>query len=200
MDRRLGPRHGRVGSQPAVYDASTGSTGSVRCLLDCGRLIDGMRGKGVSRDLRVRPIQTVRCLAGFALATGETEVNDPSEARFRRRYWMRIAASLALSGLVLLTLLATGPQFGMVWDESYTVKRERLLNAWFAGFLTMAGSGQWRTSFTKAVLDHYWLFSREEPHGHPPFYALVGLAGWRLSHRWLAPWRPIDLARCCSCH
>ena len=53
--------------------------------------------------------------------------------------------------------------------------------------LAQAESAQWRFGFTKSVLDHYWLFSREEPHGHPPFYALIGLAGWRLSHHWLAP-------------
>ncbi|HZW33592.1 MAG TPA: glycosyltransferase family 39 protein, partial [Isosphaeraceae bacterium] len=38
-----------------------------------------------------------------------------------------------------------------------------------------------------ADLDRFWQFSRAEPHGHPPFYALLGLAGWRLSHRGLAP-------------
>jgi hypothetical protein len=100
---------------------------------------------------------------------------------------MIIAVSLAMSGLTLSTLLVTGPQFGMVWDESFTVKRERHLNEWFEKFLTQAESGQRRFGFTKVVLDRYWRFSREEPHGHPPFYALIGLAGWRLGQNWLAP-------------
>ena len=100
---------------------------------------------------------------------------------------MIIAASLAMSGLALSILLVTGPQFGMVWDESFTVKREQLLNKWFEKYVTQAESAQRWRGFTKLVLDRYWLFSREEPHGHPPGYALIGLAGWRLGQHWLAP-------------
>jgi 4-amino-4-deoxy-L-arabinose transferase-like glycosyltransferase len=121
------------------------------------------------------------------LATEMTEVIDSSNFRVRHRYGMIVAISLAMSGLALSTLLVTGPQFGMVWDESFTVKRERLLNLWFERYLTSPESAQRRFGFTKVVLDRYWLFSREEPHGHPPFYALIGLAGWRLCQRWLAP-------------
>jgi Dolichyl-phosphate-mannose-protein mannosyltransferase len=94
---------------------------------------------------------------------------------------------LGVSALALLTLLTTGPAFGMVWDEGYTVRRERLLDQWFHRVCASARSGQWRLTFEKRDLDRYWLFSREEPNGHPPFYALLGLAGWRLSHRWLPP-------------
>ncbi len=32
-------------------------------------------------------------------------------------------------------------------------------------------------SSTAEVLAWFWPFAREEPHGHPPFYALLGLAG-----------------------
>ncbi len=39
------------------------------------------------------------------------------------------------------------------------------------------------------VLQYFWPFAREEPHGHPPFYALLGLAGDLLT-----PWRG-DLER-----
>jgi hypothetical protein len=42
-------------------------------------------------------------------------------------------------------------------------------------------------AFDRRILDRYWPFSREEPDGHPPFYALLGLAGWRLSHHLLPP-------------
>lgn len=41
------------------------------------------------------------------------------------------------------------------------------------------------------VLQFFWPFAREEPHGHPPFYALVGLIGDALT-----PWRaPLGRAR-----
>jgi hypothetical protein len=75
----------------------------------------------------------------------------------------------------------------MVWDEGYTVRRERLLNEWFLRVLASVKSRDWRLAFDKGDLDHCWRFSREEPHGHPPFYAMVGLAGWQLSHLWLPP-------------
>jgi hypothetical protein len=90
---------------------------------------------------------------------------------------------IAVFGLV--SLLATSAQFGMVWDEGYTVRRERLLDQWLDRALVWIERGQWRLAFDQRELDNYWLFSREEPNGHPPFYALLGLAGWRLCHRWL---------------
>ncbi len=34
-----------------------------------------------------------------------------------------------------------------------------------------------RDLFRPSVIAWYWPFSREEPHGHPPFYAVVGLVG-----------------------
>jgi 4-amino-4-deoxy-L-arabinose transferase-like glycosyltransferase len=96
-------------------------------------------------------------------------------------------ASLLVSILALLALLATGPQFGMIWDEGYTVRRDRLLDEWSSRVTHVASPGQLRHAFDRSELDRNWPFSREEPHGHPPFYALVGVAGWRLSHRWLPP-------------
>lgn len=38
--------------------------------------------------------------------------------------------------------------------------------------------------FAPEVIAYFWPFAREEPHGHPPFYAVVGLAGDLLT-----PWR-----------
>src|SRR5262249_3594994 len=92
-----------------------------------------------------------------------------------------------MSVLVLSILLVTSPQFGMVWDESFTVKREQILDNWFEKYILPAEAAQLRLGFRKAALDRYWLFSRDEPHGHPPFYALIGLAGWRLSRHCFAP-------------
>ncbi len=36
---------------------------------------------------------------------------------------------------------------------------------------------RWKLLFDRQVLAWFWPFAREEPHGHPPFYALLGLAG-----------------------
>src|SRR5204862_7182837 len=38
--------------------------------------------------------------------------------------------------------------------------------------------------FDPQVLAWFWPFAREEPHGHPPFYALLGLAGDVLAPYW----------------
>jgi hypothetical protein len=121
------------------------------------------------------------------LAVSKSEATHLPEAGPPRRRWASFAAPSVVSALTLLALVATGPQFGMVWDEGYTVLRERLLDEWFERASSAGSRGQLRRAFDKAELDHYWQFSREEPHGHPPFYALLGLAGWRLSHRWLRP-------------
>lgn len=43
--------------------------------------------------------------------------------------------------------------------------------------------------FDPQVIAYFWPFAREEPHGHPPFYAILGLAGDVLT-----PWRD-DLGR-----
>ncbi len=101
----------------------------------------------------------------------------------------KIEAALALAvGLVGFTaLLGTSQDFGMVWDEGHTVRRDRQLAAWF-GKLSEARSGKDLSAlFDKAALARYWPFSREEPDGHPPFYALLGLAGWSVSHPFVDP-------------
>ena len=38
--------------------------------------------------------------------------------------------------------------------------------------------------FDPDVLAYFWPFAREEPHGHPPFYALLGLIGDLLAPTW----------------
>jgi hypothetical protein len=116
------------------------------------------------------------------LAVTDSEVNEDPTAGPRHRGASGLAAPVMVSMLVLLALLITGPRFGMVWDEGYTVNRDRLLDTWFRRILDPASPGQWRLGFTKPELDRFWRFSRD---GHPPFYALLGLAGWRLGHRWL---------------
>ena len=34
-------------------------------------------------------------------------------------------------------------------------------------------------------MERFWPFSRKEPDGHPPVYALLGLAGWRITRDWV---------------
>ena len=118
---------------------------------------------------------------------GRQEPGDPSTIGTeptRRADWL-LALGVAVTSLV--ALLATGPDFGMVWDEGYTVRRERLLDDWFEGLVNPPWPGGRSSAFERKTFETNWPFSREEPHGHPPFYALLGLAGWRLSHHWLAP-------------
>src|SRR5262245_16603579 len=76
-------------------------------------------------------------------------------------------------------LVATNRDYAMVWDEGHTIRRDRVLANWFAT-LTSGRDGPAR-AFESVALEQGWPFSREEPDGHPPFYALLGLVGWTLS-------------------
>ena len=88
------------------------------------------------------------------------------------------------------------------WDEGYTLGREARLRDWFRGLRdpvrfaaqwqppaprSRAGPGDGQDAAARraqldsrskllsdrAVLEWFWPFAREEPHGHPPFYALA---------------------------
>ncbi len=124
-----------------------------------------------------------------------------------------IALSMALG--VAVVMLATEPRLAIVWDEGYTLGREARLRLWFRAladppafaarwqpprleFVQQVGAPPPRRDqidtrskllFDPQVLAWFWPFAREEPHGHPPFYALVGLLGDVLT-----PWRE-DLER-----
>jgi len=110
----------------------------------------------------------------------------------------------------LVLLLATLNDYGMTWDEGFTVEREERLREWFArvagdtsplsqawpptlsklerrsAYLRRAGPAA-ESPWSRESLRFYWQFAREEPNGHPPFYALLGLAGWAVSHHALPP-------------
>jgi hypothetical protein len=117
----------------------------------------------------------------------------------------------------MAVMLATGPYLAIVWDEGYTLGRQDRLRLWFRALRDPSGfASQWRPPaqelvqqagapppgpgrvdsreellFDPTVLAWFWPFAREEPHGHPPFYALVGLLG-----DVLAPgWSPLPRAR-----
>jgi hypothetical protein len=123
----------------------------------------------------------------------------------------RLVISSMVVGLATLALmLATEPRLAIVWDEGYTLGREARLREWFralrdppsfaAGWVpptlelvqqigaTPPRPDQVDTRakllFNPEVLAYFWPFAREEPHGHPPFYALLGLLGDTLAPTW----------------
>ena len=136
-----------------------------------------------------------------------------------RRWPTRVGAcAIALATLALM--VATEPRLAIVWDEGYTLGREARIREWFRAMANPVGfAASWvpptpgselvqvspgdppppdRSEVdTRAklrsprVLDWFWPFAREEPHGHPPFYAIEGLIG-----DWLAPsWAVLPRAR-----
>ena len=110
-------------------------------------------------------------------------------------------------GLIVVSavlMFATEPRLSIVWDEGYTLGREARVRLWFRALrdpsafakswtpptrelvqpdsilLDAPRSDQIDTRaklFAPNVLAWFWPFAREEPHGHPPFYALLGLVG-----------------------
>ncbi len=108
-------------------------------------------------------------------------------------------------------MLATEPGLAIVWDEGYTLGREDRIRWWFQALADPpAFAAKWRAPslelvqpegsppaprtdqidtraelFSPQNLLWFWPFAREEPHGHPPFYALLGLIG-----DFAMPWAP----------
>lgn len=117
--------------------------------------------------------------------------------------WKIRAGGLAIAALTLAVLVVTEPRLAIVWDEGYTLGREARLRAWARAVADPARFAKtWvppdeelvqaqgappprrdqvdtraKLLFDTQVLAYFWPFAREEPHGHPPFYALVGLIG-----------------------
>ncbi len=119
-------------------------------------------------------------------------------------------AAVGLATAVLM--LATEPSLVIVWDEGYTLGREARLRDWFRALADPPGfAANWRPPIGELVqpdqprrmpppasrldsrrelltdpdvLAWFWPFAREEPHGHPPFYALLGLVGDVLTPSW----------------
>ncbi len=126
---------------------------------------------------------------------------------------MRISPRAAGAAVALATavlMLATEPFLVIVWDEGYTLGREARVREWFRALADPPGfAARWsppaeellQPDFTpvprasavdtrlKLLLDRqvvtwFWPFAREEPHGHPPFYALVDLTGDLVAPSW----------------
>ena len=107
------------------------------------------------------------------------------------RTWSRNALdaliAFLIAGGVLAVVLITNRDYAMVFDEAFTVDREMTLAQWFAGVIEPPQGTRRADFFARESLEGYWRFSRKEPDGHPPFYALLGLAGNWLSRGWLDP-------------
>lgn len=131
---------------------------------------------------------------------------------------MRNARNVILVSLATTALLiVTEPGMSVVWDEGYTLGRIQRVRLWFSAMINPeAFARDWQPPlvelvqqqglsapsasqvssrsellFNPRVIGWFWPFAREEPHGHPPFYALVGLIGDLLT-----PWRePLGRAR-----
>jgi 4-amino-4-deoxy-L-arabinose transferase-like glycosyltransferase len=124
-----------------------------------------------------------------------------------------LLVSLGVSLGTAVVMAATLPAMAIGWDEGYTLGREARLRDWFQGLSDpVQFAAQWRPLprdqemvqdaekttppsrnqldsrskllFDQRVLEWFWPFAREEPHGHPSFYALLGLAGDVLAPTW----------------
>ena len=113
-------------------------------------------------------------------------------------------------------MILTEPFLSIAWDKGYTLGREARVRDWFRALRDpVAFAERWQPPvedlvppnriptphrsqldtyaglFSPVVLDWFWPFAREEPDGHPPVYALVGLVG-----DLVAPtWEPLPRAR-----
>jgi hypothetical protein len=121
-----------------------------------------------------------------------------------------VISSVVVGLATLVLMLATEPRLAIVWDEGYTLGREARLRDWFralrdpprfaARWVPPAGElvqqvgatpprpdqidSRAKLLFSADVLAYFWPFARAEPHGHPPFYALLGLLGDVLTPTW----------------
>jgi Dolichyl-phosphate-mannose-protein mannosyltransferase len=111
-------------------------------------------------------------------------------------------ASLAVAALTLILMLATEPLLPIVWDEGFTLLRVARVRAWLAAVrdperfaarwnprtigvpldddVDPPSASEIKTRpklFSARVIRWFWPFARGEPHGHPPFYALLALVG-----------------------
>ncbi len=115
-----------------------------------------------------------------------------------------MVGGLFVAVAIALLLILTEPYLSVAWDEGSTLGREERVRAWVRALRDPpAFAASWRPIdpmlewvqpdgarppradevdtraklFGLPALEYFWPFAREEPHGHPSFYALVGLIG-----------------------
>ncbi len=149
---------------------------------------------------------------------GGSRMDDPGSGHGGAPGRMSLVAGLGVAAATLGLMIATEPRLAIVWDEGYTLGREGRVRDWLRALRDPpAFAATWRPAPPKddlvqqggagpptpgqldtrgkllgpRAMAWFWPFAREEPHGHPPFYAIVGLAG-----DLLAPgWAPLPRAR-----
>jgi 4-amino-4-deoxy-L-arabinose transferase-like glycosyltransferase len=120
----------------------------------------------------------------------------------RKRRTGAVCGGLAAALLTLILMLATEPLLPIVWDEGFTLLRIARVRDWLLALrdpelfaarwnprgVDVALDDQVRRPnaidintrsklFSPRVIAWFWPFARDEPHGHPPFYALLALVG-----------------------
>jgi len=142
---------------------------------------------------------------------------EPTPTPFRP--WPARAGAAAVALATLALMLATEPGLSIVWDEGFVLGREARVRSWCRAMLDPPGfASRWEPPepgselvqgdgmaapagadidtrgklLSPRVIAWFWPFSREEPHGHPPFYAIAGLLGDLVAP---ASWAPLPRAR-----
>ncbi len=136
---------------------------------------------------------------------------DLSSSPKPRPRWPIGVGALFVGLATLAVMLATEPRMAIVWDEGFTLGREARIRLWFEALRDPSNfAARWVPpsprselvqqdgtpppsrdeidTFDKLLgpkaLAWFWPFAREEPHGHPPFYAIVGLIGDLVVPKW----------------
>jgi 4-amino-4-deoxy-L-arabinose transferase-like glycosyltransferase len=124
--------------------------------------------------------------------------NPPPLSQDRR---IALAGGFGVALAVFVGMTATAPLLAIAWDEAYTLARLDRVRAWIAAVRDPQGAAErWAPARLRPLEDTmpaprpaqidtrdklfradnlawFWPFAREEPHGHPTFYALAALAG-----------------------
>lgn len=112
-----------------------------------------------------------------------TDFASPSQRsanRLKRPGPLRLAAeSFLVFALVAAWMLPSIQHRAIVWDEGMTFERQKRIREGAARLLQGSPFGP--------TVHEYWRFSREEPDGHGPFYAVWSFAGAAASGWALAP-------------
>jgi hypothetical protein len=96
-----------------------------------------------------------------------------------------LAATVACGTSILLTSTIGRPV--ITWDEGFSIRREERMRNWFRLMVSPPQPGMRGRLLDESVIHDLWQFAREEPDGHPPFYAVIGNLGWLAGHAWLPP-------------